>query len=109
MSADWAIVPAPVSAEAAEGTWFPLGGSTRILTAPGSAEAAAVGERLAGLLRRAIGYPLPVEAGPPADADSIVLELTGDDRLGDEGYELEVTGQAATLRASRPAGLHMGA
>jgi hexosaminidase len=109
VSADWAIVPAPVSAEAAEGTWFPLGGSTRILTAPGSAEAAAVGERLAGLLRRATGNPLPVEAGPPADADSIVLELTGDDRLGDEGYELEVTGQVATLRASRPAGLHMGA
>jgi hexosaminidase len=103
----WAIVPAPVSVEAAEGTWFTLGSSTRVLTAPGSAEAAAVGERLARLLRRSSGLPLPVSAGPPAPG-GIALELTGDDRLGDEGYELAVTGESATLRASRPAGLSMG-
>ena len=107
MPADWAIVPAPVSVEAAEGTWFPLEGSTRILTAPGSAEAAAVGEQLAGVLRRSTGHPLPVEAGTPADGD-IALELTGDDRLGHEGYELRVTDRAAVLWASRPAGLFMG-
>jgi hexosaminidase len=109
VSTDWAIVPAPVSVEAAAGTWFTLGASTRILTSPGSAEAAAVGDRLAGVLRRSTGYPLPVSAGVPTDAGGIALELTGDDRLGDEGYELEVTDQAVTLRASRPAGLHMGA
>jgi hexosaminidase len=94
--------------EAAEGTWFTLGSSTRILTAPGSAEAAAVGERLASLLRRSTGLPLPVSAGPPAPGGGIALELTGDDRLGDEGYELAVTSESATLRASRPAGLSMG-
>jgi hexosaminidase len=107
VSAAWAIVPAPVSVEAAEGTWFTLGGSTRILTPPGSAEAAAVAERLAAVLRRSTGLPLPVEPGPPAD-DGVALELTGDDRLGDEGYQLQVTDRAAALRASRPAGLSMG-
>jgi hexosaminidase len=110
VSTDWAIVPAPVSVEAAGGTWFTLAESTRILTAAGSAQAAAVGEYLAGVLRRSTGYPLPVSASPPAArADSISLELTGEDRLGDEGYELEVTGESATLRASRAAGLFMGA
>ena len=105
----WAIVPVPVSAEADEGTWLTLGRNTHILTAPGSAEAATTGELLAGVLRRSTGLPLPVSAGPPAArAGSICLELTGDDRLGDEGYELAVTGESATLRASRPAGLSMG-
>jgi len=110
VSTDWAIVPAPVSVEAASGTWFTLEGSTRILAAPGSAEAATAGEQLATVLRRSTGYPLPVSAGPPATrAGAISLELTGDDRLGDEGYELVVTGELATLRANRPAGLFMGA
>jgi hexosaminidase len=106
----WAIVPAPVSVEAAEGTWFTLGRSTRILTPPGSAEAAAAGELLAGVLRRSTGLPLPVSAATAAaPGDAISLELTGDGRLGEEGYELAVTGETATLRASRPAGLSMGA
>ena len=52
--------------EAAGGTWFALARSTRILTAPGSAEAATVGEQLASVLRRSTGYPLPVSAGHPA-------------------------------------------
>jgi hexosaminidase len=105
----WPIVPAPASLEAAEGTWFPLGGSTRILTPPGSAEAAAVGERLAGVLRRSTGLPLPVSPGAPAArAGAVSLELSGDDRLGDEGYELAVTGASVTLRANGLAGLSMG-
>jgi hexosaminidase len=105
----WAIVPAPASVEAADGTWFALGASTRILTPPGSAEAAATGERLAAVLRRSTGLPLPVSAATAATpGDAISLELTGDDRLGDEGYELAVTGGSVALRASRPAGLFMG-
>jgi hexosaminidase len=105
----WAIVPAPASVEAAEGTWFTLGTSTRILTPPGPAEAATAGELLAGVLRRSTGLPLPVSATTAAaPGDAISLELTGDGRLGDEGYELVVTGGSATLKASRPAGLFMG-
>jgi hexosaminidase len=105
----WAIVPAPASVEAAEGTWFPLGSSTRILTAPGSAEAAAVGEQLASVLRPSTGLPLPVSPGSPATrAGAISLELSGDDRLGDEGYELAVTAESVTLRAGGAAGLFLG-
>ena len=103
----WPLVPAPVSAAAADGTWFTLTASTRVHTPPGSAEAAAVAAQLAGLLRRATGHPLPVAEAAPADG-AISLELAGGGRLGEEGYELEVTGEAVTLRASRPAGLFMG-
>jgi hexosaminidase len=109
VSTNWSLVPIPVSVEAAEGTWFTLSGSTHIRTPPGSGEAAAVGGYLAGVLRRSTGYPLPLSdaaAAPPGG--SISLEQVRDDRLGDEGYRLEVTAEAATLRANRPAGLFMG-
>jgi hexosaminidase len=107
VSTDRPLVPAPVSMEAADGTWFTLTASTRIRTPSGSGEAAAVGRYLADVLRRSTGYPLPVADTAPGD-DAISLELVRDDRLGNEGYELEVTGEAATLRANRPAGLFMG-
>jgi hexosaminidase len=102
------IVPVPVSVQAASGTWFTLGGATRIWTPPG--EAARVGEDLAASLRPATGYPLPVATGgEPARAGDLSLELVASERLGDEGYELEVTDDSVTLRASRPAGLFWGA
>jgi hexosaminidase len=102
------IVPVPVSVEAAEGTWFTLGEATRIRTPSG--EAARVGEDLAASLRPATGYPLPVATGgEPVGGDVISLELAAGGRLGDEGYELEVTQEAVTLRANRPAGLFWGA
>ena len=99
------IVPVPVSVEAASGTWFSLTESTTVRTPPGSAEAAQVGEDLAESLRPATGYLLPVAAGGAPAAGDISLELATSDRLGDEGYELEVTEESVILRANRPAGL----
>jgi hexosaminidase len=101
-----AIVPVPVSVEAVQGTWFTLAGSTRILTSPGSAEAARIGGYLAEVLRRSTGYALPVsEAGAGDRAGSIWLQLAPGGPPGEEGYQLEVTGESATLQAGRPAGL----
>jgi hexosaminidase len=102
------IVPVPVSVQAASGTWFTLGEATHIRTPAG--EAARVGEHLAASLRPGTGYQLPVTVGgQPARAGDIALELASSDRFGDEGYELEVTEEAVTLRANRPAGLFWGA
>ena len=103
------IVPVPVSVEATSGTWFTLGEATRIRTPPESDEAARVGEYLAASLRPATGYRLPVAAGSAPAAGDLSLELATSDRLGDEGYELEVTQEAVILRANRPAGLFWGA
>jgi hexosaminidase len=105
-----AIVPVPVSVEAVQGTWFLLAGSTRILTSPGSAEAARIGGYLAEVLRRSTGYPLPVSEGSASGrAGSISLQLAPGGPPGEEGYQLEVTGESATLRASHPAGLFRAA
>jgi hexosaminidase len=109
---DLTVIPAPTSVHRADGAGFALARSTRILTPPGSPAVARVGAYLAGLLRRSTGYPLPVAgAGGRREGErgGILLETTPDGQLGDEGYELEVTGGAVTLRAHRPEGLFRGA
>jgi len=128
-SLDRAVVPAPVAVAESRGTEFTLARSTRILVPSGSSEAARIGTYLAGLLRPSTGYPLPVEkASGTGGRDVISIELAGaaqpgHDRPGAarpgaeggdrghdavEGYELNVTGGAVTLRASRPEGLFRG-
>jgi hexosaminidase len=103
-----AIVPVPVSVATGDGPPFALARSTRILTPPGSDEIARVGEHLAEVLRRSTGYPLPVEPARAARDDAVRLETGGDDSLGDEGYELEASGGAVTVRASGAQGLFRG-
>src|SRR5262245_12937913 len=106
---DLSVIPAPASAYRADGAGFAVSRSTRILTPPGSPAVARVGAYLAGLLRRSTGYPLPVvSARGPLQGGGILLETTGDGQLGDEGYELEVSGDAVTLRATGPEGLFRG-
>ncbi|MFF0656542.1 beta-N-acetylhexosaminidase [Micromonospora tulbaghiae] len=82
-----------------------------------------VAEQLAGWLRPATGYPLPVagtiEGGPltltlsPADAavpaGAVAAGAVDDARLGDEGYRLDVTAGAVRITAVTPAGLFHGA
>jgi len=106
---DLSVIPAPASARRAAGPGFALDTSTRILSPPGSPAAARVGAYLAGVLRRSTGYPLPVaSAGGEGERDGIVLETTRDGQLGDEGYELEVSAVAVTLRARGAEGLFRG-
>jgi hexosaminidase len=105
------IVPVPVSVsvEAGGGAPFALAASTRILTSPGG-EVAQVGEYLAGVLRRATGYALPVapagEAG--AVAGGILLQAAAGGGSWEEGYRLDVTGESIRLRAVGPQGLFRG-
>ncbi|WP_031175848.1 MULTISPECIES: beta-N-acetylhexosaminidase [Streptomyces] len=69
-------------------------------------QARQVAEQLAGLLRPATGYRLPVTTRP--GADGIQLRLGGEGRLGPEGYRLRVTPRTAVLSARAPAGLFHG-
>ncbi|WTW98007.1 beta-N-acetylhexosaminidase [Streptomycetaceae bacterium NBC_01309] len=104
-----AILPAPVRAAPTPGVTWTLAADTALFTEPGSADAARVGALLAGMLRPATGYPLPVrefdESAPPSGI-ALVLEPDGPD--GAEGYRLTVTAQAVEIRAARPAGLLHG-
>ncbi len=108
------IVPMPVSVWPASGRAYTLSRSTRIFTQPGSPQVAGVGAYLAGVLRPATGYALPVTAigagdGATAGAGGIWLLLTGaDPGIGSEGYRLDVTAGAVVIRARTAAGLFNG-
>ena len=70
-----------------------------------------VAHHLAGWLRPATGYSLPVSASPggEAPAGSLVLSLQPDGTLGEEGYRLAVGPERVTLSAAQPAGLFYAA
>jgi hexosaminidase len=102
------IVPAPVLARPEPGVRFTLSRATRISV---SAGAAAVGDYLAGLLRRPTGYPLPVVSdGAHGARNTISLRLSGDRATLErrENYQLDVTTRGVTIRAEQPAGLFAG-
>ncbi|WP_405742170.1 beta-N-acetylhexosaminidase [Streptomyces sp. NBC_01525] len=101
------VIPAPAAVRPG-GDPYTLGDRTAIRVPGGGAEARQVAGYLAGLLRPATGFALPVttRSGP----DGIVLRLGGRDtaKLGAEGYRLESGPRAVTVRAARPAGLFHG-
>nr|WP_249044686.1 family 20 glycosylhydrolase [Crossiella equi] len=103
------VVPAPASVTPSAGVTHTLSAATRIQTQAGSAEATGVGNYLAGILRRSTGYPLPVSAASGTPADGIALLLSGAPAsVGEEGYQLDVTAGAVTVRANKAAGLFNG-
>src|SRR4051812_9619075 len=85
------LVPAPVSISYASGAPFTLQRSSNIVVDAGNAEAAAIGEMLAALIRPPTGYAVNVVSGPSTPG-AIIFRLTGGNAsLGDEGYRLTVT------------------
>ncbi len=77
------------------------------LTAP--AERAREARLLAGPLRRATGFPLPVRTpGPQGEEGCIVLRAAPDGALGPEAYTLAVTPESVVITASGAAGHFYG-
>ncbi|MFD3568117.1 beta-N-acetylhexosaminidase [Streptomyces sp. NPDC058667] len=101
------IVPVPASVTP-DGEPYALTPTTRIGVDGTSRETKAIGRYLAGLLRPATGYPLPV-VDEAAAAGGIRLRLSpGDTALGEEGYRLRSAPDGLTLTAREPAGLFRG-
>ncbi|WP_426364001.1 beta-N-acetylhexosaminidase [Streptomyces sp. E-08] len=101
------IVPVPASV-APGGEPYTLTAATRIGIDEDSVESRAIGRYLAGLLRPATGFPLPV-VDDAAAGRGIRLRLDPDDTgLGDEGYRLSSGPDGLTLTAREPAGLFRG-
>jgi hexosaminidase len=101
------IIPAPVSMSVGSGQ-FRVTWHTRII-ARGAAKD--VAQDLAGYLRPATGYPLPVASGNAKDSD-ISLSVgdpgtLGGDRFG-EGYQLDVAAGGVSLVAPTEHGLFNG-
>ena len=108
------VVPAPLRLEPRAGA-FSLGPSTRIVVPEDRPGAVPVATMLKDLLDRPTGYDLAVEtvAGPATGAavpaGTIVLRLEDlEERLGREGYLLEVGTEGILLQAADPAGLFYG-
>lgn len=102
------LIPQPAVVKPLDGT-FTLPPESRITVSAGNDEAAAVGEYLAGRLRPATGYPLPVLAGGSSAGEIHLAIVAEDAALGDEGYQLSIAGEGVRLAANRPAGLFRGA
>jgi len=104
------VIPAPVSAEPAEGVTFELRPTSAIsfdLRAPETRE---VADELAGTLRPSTGYPLPVVPAVPGIQPPGISLMLGDvdPKVGDEGYQLDATDQSVKIRAKRAEGLNNG-
>ncbi|MEV6606525.1 beta-N-acetylhexosaminidase [Kutzneria sp. NPDC051319] len=103
------LVPEPSSVVTLPGQVFTLKSTAHIVAPAG---AAATGQYLAGLLRPATGFRLPVttislpgDIGLPGD---IRLTLGGPSSLGSEGYRLTVTPVGVEVSANASAGLFYG-
>ena len=110
------VVPAPASVRPGKSP-YTIRPTTPIRVEPGSRAARTAGDYLAGVLRPATGYRLPVTAR--GGGDGIRLRIVRDARrssakgtgakgLGAEGYRLAVTRRAVTISARTSAGLFHG-
>ncbi|WP_328687732.1 beta-N-acetylhexosaminidase [Streptomyces caniferus] len=101
------VVPAPASVHEG-GDAYTLGDRTRIRVPGGSGEAERIASSLAGLLRPATGFDLPVTTEDGRDGIVLRLGGSGTRGLGGEGYRLTSGARGVTISAARPAGLFHG-
>jgi hexosaminidase len=99
------IVPLPVSIEHGDGV-FLISPATPVIA---EGDAATEAAKLIDALAPATGFRLPQRTGGAVkNAIHLKIEPALLDRLGDEGYELEVTTASILLRAGGTAGLFYG-
>lgn len=106
------LIPKPVEV-LATGSSFRLTEATGVYVQSPPAQAdevRQVGEYLAGKLRPATGFGLPVQNvdNAPPEGSIYLLLSEGDAELGEEGYELVITEELVKLSANAPAGLFRG-
>lgn len=99
------LIPQPLRLEVGEGN-FSIDSAIAVV-APESA--ASVAEYLAGWLRHATGFDIPVHTTAPGGSGAVVLRLdAAQDEVGAEGYTLRVTPDGVEIGAAQPAGLFYG-
>lgn len=96
------LVPVPVQVQTRSGATFTLNADAKIQT--GSAAASGAATYLAGILRPSTGFALPVTSGVTSGG-IVLLVGTADPKVGEEGYQLDVTPEQVVLRAKTSAGL----
>lgn len=104
------LIPLPQEIKST-GKAFELTDKTAVYVATEDEQVFAVAEYLAGKLRTATGFPLPVNKvqGQAPEGSLVLTKTEPDAQLGEEGYSLEVTESAVKLSAPAAAGLFRGA
>ena len=97
------LIPKPASILSSHGV-FILSSSTAIQVDSSNLEVQSLANHLSAQLQKASGLKL-VSQDDDQKAGSILLELSSDTGLGEEGYELIITAAEVRLRADHPAGL----
>jgi hexosaminidase len=100
------VVPAPVSVTPSAAT-FALVPSTVIFADPSLTGSSQIGAYLAGVLRPATGYSLPVFPPPYAKATVAGIFLLRGPLTG-EAYQLDVSASVVTIMAGTAAGMFAG-
>lgn len=99
------IIPQPQQLTVGDGA-FTICASTYIVSPVASTAVAAY---LADWMRRATGFPIPVQSAPTNAADAIYLQIDPTaDQHGAESYSLRVTSERIELQAPSAAGLFYG-
>ena len=102
------LIPKPVSLSAS-GNTFQLTSNTNIYCQDKNEEIHKIGQYLASKLNPSTGFNMKVlSSKKKPESDFIYLTLTKNPKLGNEGYELDITEDGITLKANRPAGLFHG-
>jgi hexosaminidase len=102
---DITVIPAPQELTIFTGV-FEMTAATSILADHELAEEA---EQLRAYLLPATGYPFPVNKRRIWKGNAIALKLTDNmPDLGEEGYELEITGRKVKITAGSPTGIIWG-
>jgi len=98
------IIPAPSSVKQGTGN-FIVGPSTVLQFSSNDADVKRISGELNAAFKRAAGFEL--KAGT-SSSNVIQLVLNSNASLGNEGYQLSVTGTAVKITANKPAGLFYG-
>ena len=98
------IIPKPVELVVGRGN-FVLSAATKILIEPKDERQKEVAAYLVGRLGNATGYRLKIAEGSSASPSNIIsFGLTDDEKLGEEGYSIDVGREIISLRAKARAG-----
>jgi len=104
------IIPRPERISIWDGN-FELSSKTRILTESGSVEMQKLGKYLAKIINNATAFNIRVSDISEAKSIDNVIILSSnfsDEKLGDEGYKLQVDPTKITIQSNEPAGVFYG-
>jgi len=101
------LIPKPVSVNAT-GSSFAITSATEIFV-NGNEELKRVGEILANELKPATGFDFPIKNTKEVPAaGNFYFSITKNEKLGDEGYQLNITEDLVHLEANAAAGIYRG-